>query len=219
MPSEQFNELLTIASRSLFVSGGAVTLSSLLGIPLGAWLGLTRGRIVWLAKLITHTGMSLPPVVVGLVLYILLSRSGPLGSLGWLLTPKAMILAQFLLSLPFVVGITMASVAAVPSELVLQLRSLGATPWQSRWGVLREAKAGVLLAIAAAFGRSISEVGAVMIVGGNIRGETRVLTTAIVLETSQGAFAFALALGGILLSLSLVVNCLVLRQWPLGSAA
>ena len=108
-------------------------LSSFVGIPLGAWIGLTRGRAVTAAKLITHTGMALPPVVVGLVLYILLSRSGPLGSLGWLLTTKAMILAQFVLSLPFVVGITMAAVAAVPAELRIQLRSLGATPWQSRW--------------------------------------------------------------------------------------
>lgn len=211
-------ELIAIASRSLYVSGMAVALSSLLGIPFGAWLGLSRGRVVSLARLITHTGMAFPPVVVGLLLYILLSRSGPLGSLGWLLTPKAMILAQFFLSLPFVVGITMASVATVPSELLLQLRSLGATHWQARWAVLREAKAGVLLAIAAAYGRSISEVGAVMIVGGNIRGETRVLTTAIVLETGQGAFEFALALGGILLSLSLLVNCLVLCLQPTGSA-
>jgi tungstate transport system permease protein len=218
-PSEQIPELISIAGRSLYVSGIAVALSSLVGIPLGGWLGLSRGRAVAFARLITHTGMALPPVVAGLVLYILLSHSGPLGFLGWLLTPQAMILAQFLLSLPFVVGITMASVAGVPADLLLQLKSLGATPRQARWAVLREAKAGVVLAIAAAFGRCISEVGAVMIVGGNIRGQTRVLTTAIVLETGQGEFAFALALGAILLSLSLVVNCLFLRLQPLGPGA
>jgi tungstate transport system permease protein len=116
-----------------------------------------------------------------------------------------------ILAMPFVVGITMSSVAAVPRELLPQLRSLGATEGQIRWTVLREARHGVLLAIAAAFGRSISEVGAVLIVGGNIQGHTRVLTTAIVLETSKGEFAFALALGAALLMMALVVNVLILR--------
>jgi len=155
--------------------------------------------------------MGLPPVVVGLVLYMLFSRSGPLAGLGWLFTPQAMIVAQVILALPFVVGITMASVAAVPGALLPQLRSLGATERQVRWTVLREARHGVLLAVAAAFGRSISEVGAVLIVGGNIQGHTRVLTTAIVLETSKGQFGFALALGGALLALALLVNVLILR--------
>jgi tungstate transport system permease protein len=152
-----------------------------------------------------------PPVVVGLLLYLLLSRSGPLAVLGWLFTPAAMIAAQVILALPPVVGITMSSVAAVPGELLPQLRSLGATEGQVRWTVLREARRGVLLAVAAAFGRSMSEVGAVLIVGGNIQGHTRVLTTAIVLETGKGNFGFALALGGALLALAPVVNVLILR--------
>jgi tungstate transport system permease protein len=158
-----------------------------------------------------HTGMALPPVVVGLVLYLLLSRSGPLAFLGWLFTPKAMITAQTILALPFVIGITMSSVAAVPTELGAQIKSLGASDWQCRWTVLREARHGLLLAVAAAFGRSISEVGAVLIVGGNIAGDTRVLTTAIVLETSKGQFEFALALGAALLSVALLVNVFILR--------
>jgi tungstate transport system permease protein len=153
--------------------------------------------------------MALPPVVVGLLLYMLLSRSGPLGFLGWLFTAKAMILAQVILSLPFVTGITMLAVSSVPADLYRQVRSLGATHAQARWTMLREARAGVLLAVAAAFGRSISEVGAVLIVGGNIEGHTRVLTTAIVHETSKGDFAFALALGAILLAIALVANALV----------
>jgi tungstate transport system permease protein len=158
-----------------------------------------------------QTGMALPPVVVGLCLYLLLSRSGPLGSFGWLFTLKAMILAQIILTLPFILGITMVSVAAVPPELFLQLRSLGASRWQARWTVLREARAGVALAVATALGRSLSEVGAVLMVGGNIAGHTRVLTTAIVLETSRGRFALALALGGVLLALALVANIMIVR--------
>jgi tungstate transport system permease protein len=196
---------------SLQVSATAVVVSSVLGIPVGAWLGLSRSRLTPALRVAVHTGMALPPVVVGLVLYILLSRSGPLAGLGWLFTPRAMILAQVILALPFVIGITMSAVAAVPRELVPQLRSLGASERQVRWAVLREARHGVLLAVAAAFGRSISEVGAVLIVGGNIQGHTRVFTTAIVLETSKGEFGFALALGGALLTLAVLVNVLILR--------
>lgn len=122
-----------------------------------------------------------------------------------------MVLAQTILGLPFVMGITTASVASVPAELILQLRSLGASKRQCRWAVLREARSGVLLAVAAALGRSLSEVGAVLIVGGNIQGHTRVLTTAIVLETSKGNFPFALILGAVLLGLALLVNLLMVR--------
>ena len=155
--------------------------------------------------------MALPPVVIGLVLYILLSRGGPLAFLGWLFTPEAMIAAQTVLAMPFVIGITMSAVAVVPAELSLQIRTLGANDRQCRWTILREARHGVFLAVAAAFGRSISEVGAVLIVGGNIQGHTRVLTTAITLETGKGNFEFALALGGALLLLALLVNVLIVR--------
>lgn len=201
----------SIAGRSIAVSGTAVAISSLCGVPLGAWIGVSRFRGKRLVRALVHTGMAVPPVVLGLLLYLLLSRSGPLAQLQWLFTPKAMVLAQTLLALPFVVGITMSSVAAVPAELRLQLRSLGASEWQCRWAALREARQGVLLAVAAAFGRSISEVGAVLIVGGNIQGHTRVLTTAIVLETNRGNFELALLLGAILLGLALLVNLAILR--------
>lgn len=204
-------ELWPITLLSLRVSGAALLISSLIGIPLGTWVGLGDRRVRSIVTVLARTGMALPPVVVGLLLYLLLSRSGPLGELEWLFTPKAMVLAQIILTFPFVLGITMDSVAAVPNELALQVRSLGAGPRQVRWAVLREARSGVLLALAIGFGRSVSEVGAVLIVGGNIRGQTRVLTTAIVLETGKGDFGLALALGGILLTLALAVNVLVVR--------
>lgn len=205
------SELGSTVWRSLHVSGVALLVSSLVGIPMGTWLGLTRSRLRAILAVMIQTGMALPPVVVGLCLYLLLSRSGPLGTWGWLFTLKAMILAQIILTLPFILGITMVSVAAVPPELFLQLRSLGASRWQARWAVLREARAGVALAVATALGRSLSEVGAVLMVGGNIAGHTRVLTTAIVLETSRGRFALALALGGVLLTLALVANIAIVR--------
>ena len=196
---------------SLRVSGTAVLISSTIGIPCGIWLGLSQHQEKRLLPVVIHTGMALPPVVIGLVLYILLSRDGPLAFLGWLFTPEAMIAAQTVLALPFVIGITMSAVAVVPAELSSQIRTLGANDWQCRWTILREVRQGVFLAVAAAFGRSISEVGAVLIVGGNIQGHTRVLTTAITLETGKGNFEFALALGGALLLLALLVNVLIVR--------
>ena len=206
-------EFLSIVGLTLSVSGIAVALASVIGIPLGAWLGLSRMPGKWLARALVYTGMALPPVVVGLALYMLLSRAGPLSFFGWLFEPQAMILAQLTLALPFVTGITMNAVEAVPHELAQQLRSLGASTMQLRWTILREARAGLMLAMLAAFGRSISEVGAVLMVGGNIQGHTRVLTTAIVLETSKGEFAFALSLGGALLAIALGVNaCVVWTQ-------
>ena len=195
---------------TLRVSGTAVVISSLIGVPVGVWLGLARFRGKAIVSAAIHTGMALPPVVVGLVLYILLSRSGSLGSLGMLLTPRAMILAQTILALPFVIGITMNAVSSVSPDLALQIRSLGASRWQMRWTILNEARQGVLLAIAAAFGRSISEVGAVFLVGGNIERHTRVLTTAIVVETRKGEFEFALAMGAALLLLALFVNVFII---------
>jgi tungstate transport system permease protein len=200
------DELWLIVWLSLRVAGAALLGSALIGVPLGAWLALSRFRGKGLLIALVCTGMALPPVVVGLAVYLLLSRSGPLAGLGWLFTPEAMILAQTVIALPLVTGITLSSVSAVPPELVLQVRALGASPWQARWAVLREARAGVLVALAAAFGRVISEVGAALMVGGNIQGHTRVLTTAIVLETGKGEFAVALALAGWLLALALAVN-------------
>jgi tungstate transport system permease protein len=205
------SELWSIVWLSLKVTGTALVLAALIGVPLGTWLGLTPFRGKRLVTALVYTGMGLPPVVVGLAVYLLLSRSGPLAPLGWLFTPQAMILAQTVIALPLVAGITMAAVAAVPSELLPQVRSLGASAWQARWVILREARAGVVVAVAAGFGRITSEVGAALMVGGNIQGQTRVLTTAIVLETGKGEFALALALGGWLLALTLLINVAVLR--------
>jgi tungstate transport system permease protein len=204
-------DLLPIVGLTLRVSATAILVSTLLGVPFGAWLGLTHLRLRGPISVLIYTGMGLPPVAVGLVVYFLLSRNGPLGSLEWLFTPSAMILAQVILAFPLVTGITMSAVAAVPAELFAQVRSLGASKWQARRAVVREARMGVFLAIAVAFGRSISEVGAVMMVGGNIQGHTRVLTTAIVLETQNGRFILALALGGWLLALALIVNVGIVR--------
>lgn len=216
--NQHIEETWPIVVLSLQVSGAAVLISTLIGLPLGAWLGLGRFRDKPLISALVRTGMALPPVVVGLALYLLLSRSGPLGRLGWLFTPQAMVLAQVVLALPFVVGVTAASVEAVPPDLEPQLLSLGASRRQARRAVLREARGGIALAVATTLGRSLSEVGAVLIVGGNIRGHTRVLTTAIVLETGRGHFTLALALGGVLLGLALALNVLVLRlqgrPWP-----
>jgi len=155
--------------------------------------------------------MGFPPVVVGLFVYLLLSRSGPLGSLDWLFTPRAMIVAQTIIAFPLVAGFTMAAVMGVDPNLRQQVLSLGATPWQTTLAILSEAKVGVVVSIIAGFGGIISEVGAVMLVGGNIAGSTRVLTTAIVLETRQGAFDLAITLGIILLSLSFLANTAMLR--------
>jgi tungstate transport system permease protein len=203
-------ELWSVVWLTLRVTCAALLLSALVGIPLGTWLGLARFRGKALVTALVHTGMGLPPVVVGLGFYLLLSRSGTLGSLGWLFTPQAMILAQTVIAFPLVTGITMTAVTGVPAELFVQVRSLGASRLQVNCAVLREARAGVLVALAAGFGRIVSEVGAALMVGGNIQGQTRVLTTAIVQETGKGEFALALALAGWLLGLALAVNVLIL---------
>ncbi|MBN1428134.1 MAG: ABC transporter permease [Anaerolineae bacterium] len=195
-----------IALRSLQVTVIALAISSLAGIPLGAWLALTRLPGKRLITTLIYTGMGLPPVVVGLVVYLLLSRSGPLGNLGWLFTLPAMVLAQVIIALPLIIGVTTSSIMAVDPTLRIQVRALGATSWQATRTLLTEARHGVIVGLVAGFGSIISEVGAVMLVGGNIAGRTRVLTTAIVLETRQGNFDLALALGVILLSLSFISN-------------
>jgi tungstate transport system permease protein len=204
-------ELAEIVLLSLRVSGLALFISTLIGVPIGVTLGLTRTRAHGLITAILYTGMGLPPVVVGLFVYLMLSRSGPFGVLGWLFTPSAMITAQMIIALPLVMGLTMTAVRGVEPALRVQVRALGATAVQEAWAVLLEARIGVVAAIVAAFGGIISEVGAVMLVGGNIAGKTRVLTTAIVLNTRQGEFALALALGIILLTLAFLANVALLR--------
>ncbi|HLF03268.1 MAG TPA: ABC transporter permease [Anaerolineales bacterium] len=210
MPSSLLS-LVSIILLSLYVSGVALFAATLIGVPLGTALALRRIPLRQLTELIIYTGMGLPPVVVGLVVYMALSRSGPLGVFQWLFTPNAMIVAQAIIALPLVIGLTMAAVQAVDPALRLQVRSLGATRSQVMWTVLWEARNGVVAALITAYGRLAAEVGAVMLVGGNIEGSTRVLTTAIVLETRQGNFEFALALGGVLLGLTFVTNFWLLR--------
>ena len=203
--------LYEIIWLSLRVTGLALAISVIVGVPIGAALGLSRLRLRGLITALLYTGMGLPPVVVGLFVYLFLSRSGPLGGLGWLFTPSAMVVAQVIIAFPLVAGLTMTTVQGIDPALRLQVRSLGATPWQEIWAVLREARIGVIAAIVAAFGGIISEVGAVMLVGGNIEGKTRVLTTAIVLNTRTGSFDLALALGVILLSLAFLANVAMLQ--------
>ena len=207
--------VIEIVSLSLRVSGVALLIAAALGVPLGAALGLSRFVGRWLAVIFVYTGMGLPPVVVGLFVYLLLSRSGPLGQLTSplipvLFTPGAMIVAQVILALPLIAGFTMAAVLAVDPQLRQQAFALGATSWQVALAMVREARVGVIVAIIAGFGAIISEVGAVMMVGGNIAGKTRVVTTAIVLETAKGNFDLALALGIILMCIAFVINGAVL---------
>lgn len=204
-------EVWSIVLLSLYVSGAALVISGLLGVPLGALVALRSFPGRRLLITLIYTGMGLPPVVVGLLIYLLLSRSGPLGGWGWLFTPRAMILAQTVISLPVVAGLTMSAIESVDPNLLLQIRSLGATPGQIARAMLWEARHGVLVGLIAGFGSIISEVGAVMLVGGNIEGSTRVLTTAIVLETRRGAFDVALALAFILLVITFTLNSLTLR--------
>ena len=198
--------VVAIAVRSLHVSLIALLFSVLIGVPVGAWLALRPFPGKRLFTVLIYTGMGMPPVVAGLVVYLLLSRSGPLGGLGWLFTLRAMIVAQVIIATPLIVGVTMGAVLGVDPQLGAQLRALGATRRQAELAILAEARVGVIVGLVAGFGSVISEVGAVMLVGGNIDGRTRVMTTAIVLETRKGNFDVALALGIILLALSFVAN-------------
>jgi tungstate transport system permease protein len=202
-------QVLKIAALSLGVSGAATVISLGIGVPLGSILGLVRfpGRR-FVASLI-NTGMGLPPVVVGLTVSIFLFRQGPLGFLHMMYTPSAMIVAQVIIALPIVAGFTMAATQSLDAKLKLQIISLGASKIQLTWMLLKEARLPLLAAVMAGFGAVISEVGASMMVGGNIVNQTRVLTTAIVAENSKGEFAYAIALSIILLVLVYLVNLIL----------
>jgi tungstate transport system permease protein len=199
-------ELIEIVALSLRVTGSAIALAALLGLPAGAWLGIARfrGRAVVIAAL--NAGMALPPVVVGLAVYLLLSRSGPLGSLGWLFTPPAMVVAQTVIALPIVAALTRQIVEDLWAEYGEQLRALGAGLARAIPTLLVEGRWALVTALLAAFGRILAEVGAVLLVGGNIAHVSRVMTTAIVLETSRGDIPLALGLGLLLIALSLLVS-------------
>lgn len=199
-------EVLRTVWTSIYTSLTAIIVASVCGVPLGAAVGLLRfpGRRVVLTLL--NTLLALPTVVVGLVLFGLFSRQGPLGPLGLLFTPWAMIAGQIVLSLPIVANYTVASVAGADPRILQTARTLGAGRLRGTWQLLLEIRFGVMAAIVAGFGRVIAEVGVAMMLGGNIRGYTRTMTTAIALETSKGEFAFGLALGVVLLGAALIVN-------------
>jgi tungstate transport system permease protein len=199
-------EIWGILWLSLQVSGSATLISLALGIPAGAALALGRFPGRGLVVSVVNTGMGLPPVVVGLFVTLLLWRSGPLGAWEVLYTPAAIVTAQAVIAAPIVTGITLAAVGQVPREFRLQLLALGASRAQMVWVVLREARLPMLAAVMAGFGGIISEIGASMMVGGNIKGSTRTLTTAMVLETGKGNFDVALALSVLLLVLIFLVN-------------
>jgi tungstate transport system permease protein len=217
-------EVWAITWLSLEISGSATFLSLLIGIPLGVALALTKfpGRPIAVALI--NTGMGLPPVVVGLFVSIFLWRSGPLGFLDLIYTPGGMVIAQVIIAFPIVAGLTMASFQTLNPNLALQLLGIGASTPQLLWLLCKEARLPLLAAVMAGFGGVISEVGASMMVGGNIRGQTRVLTTATVLETGKGNFEVAMALGLILLAITFAVNFILTRlqqqgqrRWPRAS--
>jgi tungstate transport system permease protein len=199
-------EVWAVLWLSLRVSGVATLVALLIGVPAGTLLALARFPGRRLVVSAVNTGMGLPPVVVGLFVTVLLWRSGPLGDLEILYTPAAIVVAQAVIASPIVTGITLAAVQSVPEKFRLQLLGLGASRLQMVWLVLREARLLMLAAVMAGFGGVISEIGASMMVGGNIRGQTRTLTTAMVLETGKGNFEIAIALALLLLALMFLVN-------------
>jgi tungstate transport system permease protein len=214
-------EVWEITWLSLKISGSATLISLLIGIPLGISLALTHFLFRSVIVALVNTGMGLPPVVVGLFVSLFLWRSGPLGFLELIYSPAAMVLAQVIIAFPIVAGLTMASFQSLDPKLSLQLLGIGASRPQLLWLLCKEARLPLLAAVMAGFGGVISEVGASMMVGGNIRGQTRVLTTATVLETGKGNFDVAIALSVILLALTFAVNFALTRiqqreqlRWP-----
>ena len=199
-------EIIRITLLSIIVSGSATLISMLLGVPIGAIIGLSNFRFKRLILSVINTGMGLPPVVVGLFVVLFLWRSGPLGFINLLYTPYAMVIAQVIIATPIVMGLSVAAIQQLPAKIKLQTLTLGASYPQMLWIIIKEARLPLLAAVMAGFGGVISEVGAVMMVGGNIKGQTRVLTTATVMETRMGHLEIAIALGIILLILTFVIN-------------
>jgi len=200
------NELVSIIVLSLKVSGLALFLATIIGLPIGTAIGLYRIKGHSFIITVLHTMMGLPPVTVGLFVYLFLSRSGPLGFLGFLYTPAAMVIAQMILAAPIVASLVHSAIINVDPVIKQASITLGATPIQASMAVIREARYGIISSLLAGFGRLMAEVGAVIIVGGNIAGYTRVMTTTIALETDKGNFELAVALGIVLLLVSFMVN-------------
>ncbi|HXZ29545.1 MAG TPA: ABC transporter permease [Dehalococcoidia bacterium] len=204
-------QVIEIAGRSLRVSGTSCLLASLICLPLGSLIQFHHFPGKRALINIIQTLFSVPTVLVGLLVFVLFSRAGPLGVFGILLTTKAMIIGQMILITPILLGFTISALSGVSKEIVDTATSLGASGVQAVWLVLREARYAVLAAVIMGFGRAISEVGCAMLVGGNMRGATRILTTAISMETSQGDFELAIALGIILLALALIISIVLNR--------
>jgi len=203
------SEIIGVIYRTLQVSGTATLIALLIGLPLGTFLALTS---FWGRRLVISTvnfGMGLPPVVVGLLVWLTLSRYGPLGMLGLLYSPTAMVVAQGIIAAPIVTGLTISAIQSLNPKIRLQLLALGASRLQLLWLLLREARLGLLAAVIAGFGRAISEVGASIMVGGNLKGYTMVLTTSIVLEVNKGNWEIATALSIILLVLSFAITAVL----------
>jgi tungstate transport system permease protein len=207
--------LLEITALSLRVSATATVIAALIGLPLGAWAALTSSRLRTPIVVVLNASMGLPPVVVGLIVYLLLSRSGPMGLLGWLFTPAGMVMAQTILITPIIAALARQTIEDAHVPLRDWFTSLGLSAWQRIVTLLFEARFSLAVVLLAGFGRAIAEVGAVMMVGGNIAGSTRVMTTTIALETSKGDLPLALALGVLLVTLVLIVNgaAQILKAW------
>jgi tungstate transport system permease protein len=203
--------LAEITGLSLRVSLFATLLAALIGLPLGAWVALTKQQLRWPIVVLLNASMGLPPVVVGLVVYLLLSRSGVMGPLGWLFTPAGMVMAQTVLITPIIAALARQTIEDAHRGLDDWFSSLGLTPWQRVGTLIFETRFSLAVVLLAGFGRAIAEVGAVMMVGGNIAGSTRVMTTAIALETSKGDLPLALALGILLVTMVLAINGVA--QW------
>jgi tungstate transport system permease protein len=201
-------QFLQIVGLSLRVTLTSVVLAALIGLPLGAWLALARfpGRSAIIVCV--NALMGLPPVVAGLIVFLLLSRSGPLGTLGWLFSTKAMVIAQTLLVMPIVIALTRSTIEELWSEYREHLTSLGLTGFRAIPTLLWDGRFGLVTGLLSGFGRASAEVGAVLIVGGNIAGYTRTMTTSIALETSKGDLPLALGLGIVLIALTVIVNAL-----------
>lgn len=200
------SDVWSVIGLSLAVSGTAALIATLIGVPLGYFLGMSRFGGRWALILLVNTAMGFPPVVIGLFVFMALSRTGPLGRLELLFSPQSMVIAQVILAAPLVAGVTTAAIASVSRDLRLQVRALGASRWQEAFAVLKESRRGVMAAIIAGFGGIISEVGAVSIVGGNIQGSTRVMTTAIMFYVRQGEFGLAMAWAMVLMGIALTVT-------------
>ncbi|OGR75954.1 MAG: tungstate transporter permease [Elusimicrobia bacterium GWC2_64_44] len=199
-------EIFAITRLSLSVSLLATALAVLAGVPLGGWIAVKKFPLKKLLIALVNTGMGLPPVVAGLVVMLFLARSGPLGFLDWLYTPKGMVIAQFIIALPIITALSISAMQSVDPKFYNQVLTLGASDWQAIRVCLKEMRLTIVAAVIAGFGRLVAEVGAVMIVGGNIRHQTRMLTTATVMETQMGNFDMAIAIGLVLLAVGFIVN-------------